>query len=63
MASNQGSAPSAGAKVPVSVANADGIGPEITAASLDVTHGQIVGLLDRIPKAGIDVIKIENLYV
>ncbi len=27
-----------------------------------VTHGQIVGLLDRLQKAGLDFIKIENLY-
>ena len=27
-----------------------------------VTHGQIVNLLDRIQKAGLDFIKIENLY-
>ena len=27
-----------------------------------VTHTQIVGLLDRLQKAGLDFIKIENLY-
>ena len=27
-----------------------------------VTHGQIVGLLGRLEKAGLDFIKIENLY-
>ena len=27
-----------------------------------VTHRQIVGLLDRLQKAGLDFIKIENLY-
>jgi isocitrate dehydrogenase len=27
-----------------------------------VTHGQIVGLLSRLEKAGLDFIKIENLY-
>ncbi len=27
-----------------------------------VTHAQIVGLLDRIQRAGLDFIKIENLY-
>jgi isocitrate dehydrogenase len=28
----------------------------------DVTHSQIVGLLDRLQKAGLDFINIENLY-
>jgi isocitrate dehydrogenase len=27
-----------------------------------VTHTQIVNLLDRVQKAGLDFIKIENLY-
>ena len=27
-----------------------------------VTHRQIVGLLDRLQQAGLDFIKIENLY-
>jgi isocitrate dehydrogenase len=30
--------------------------------SAPVTHQQVVGLLDRIQKAGLDFIKIENLY-
>ncbi|MBV8827784.1 MAG: hypothetical protein JO108_01000 [Acidobacteriaceae bacterium] len=58
MASNQGSVPSAGAKV----AHGEGIGPEIMAASLQVTHRQIVSLLDRIPRPGLYFIRIENLY-
>jgi isocitrate dehydrogenase len=31
-------------------------------AGRPVTHGQIVDLLDRLQKAGLDFIKIENLY-
>ena len=62
MASKQGSVPLAGGTVPVAVAHGDGIGPEIIAASLQVTGGQIVSLIDRMQKAGIDFIKIGNLY-
>jgi isocitrate dehydrogenase len=30
--------------------------------SVPVSHKQVVSLLDRIQKAGLDFIKIENLY-